>query len=106
MQSGASVDDAAVEAIRTILATSFGASTARAVDFYFDTHIAVADPNAYTRMLRNTFMEGADHLVRTITTELCTKFGLSYSEGMTLAQCLGELREKSSSSSPPMRAPG
>ncbi len=86
--------EAVVEVIRNALERSFGRSTAKAVDFYFDSRVAVNDPTGYTRMLKKTFLGGADPLIEAITSELCKRYFVEHPQGMSLADCLVAIRGK------------
>ena len=88
--------EAVAEVIRSALERSFGRTTARAVDFYFDSRMAASDPSGYTNMLRKTFLGGAETLVEAITSELCQRYGVEHAHGMTLAECLISIRAKAS----------
>ncbi len=88
-------EESVVKVIRSALEISFGRSTAKAVDFYFDSRVAVGDPAGYTKMLRKTFLGGADSIIESITGELCKKYSVEHLHGMSLADCLLAIKARS-----------
>ena len=80
------------EAILSLLERNFGGSPARAIDFYADTDVALADPEEYARLLLGIFGAGAGHVLGAIVSGLGQEFGVHVDEGTTLAEVLGSLK--------------
>jgi hypothetical protein len=93
---GVNEDERIVEAIRLLLAKNFGVTEARAIDFYADAHIALANPEEYSRMLLNIFGRGTSHLLEAIITGLGDEFGVAITETTTLGDCIMALRSSDS----------
>ena len=91
-----SFDGTVAVAIRKALTEAFGASTAKAIDFYFDAGAAAKNPDRYEAMLRKTFLGGADRLIGIITQEVCRGTGVEPTEGMTLRKCLDAVKSSTS----------
>ena len=92
MQNRECEDERIVEEIRMSLAKSFGVTASRAIDFYADTHIALADPEEYVVKLLSIFGRGTSCLLDAIVAGLASDFGFAPTEAMTLGDCIDALR--------------
>ena len=99
MQQGISKDERIVETIRTLLAKNFGVTESRAIDFYADAHIALANPEEYARILLNIFGRGTSHLLEAIIAGLGDEFGVTVTETTTLGDCIAALRSNGTGTS-------
>ncbi len=84
--------DSTVRMIRESLIAVIGESPARALDFYVDPHIAIADSAEYTKMLKVVFGGGAEVLMGKIAEVLYRKMGIEPVAGGTLADCIRFLK--------------
>ncbi len=94
MQSVPNRDEQVVESIRAQLRASFGTTAASAMEFYADSHIAVANPPEYTRMLLNIFGSGTEHILVAIIAGLAKQFGVKATESTTLEDVIHSLKPK------------
>lgn len=83
-----------VEAIQALLERKFGRSEAKAIDFYADTDIALANPSEYATLLLNIFGIGAEHLLAAIVDGLGEAFGVKVDERTTLDELINRLKPK------------
>lgn len=87
-------DERILEMIRALLAKNFGNTAAKAIEFYVDPHIAIANPDEYSRMLQNIFGVGTGLFLRAIVSGLCAEFGVTAADTMTLADCIASLKPR------------
>lgn len=73
---------------------NLGESAGKAIDFYVDAHIAVANTEEYTKMLRNIFGTGTEHLLAPIIAGLGKRFGVKVMESTSLREVVDSLRPK------------
>ena len=92
MLSVPSFESAVTQAVRNSMKKNFGESTAKALEFYFDSSMVARNPVGYERMLRKTFKAGADHMVKIIEQEIFRVAGAEPREGLSLEQCVEAAR--------------
>ncbi len=94
MQTAALSDETVVESIRALLEKKFGRTSAKAIDFYADAHLATANPEEYAKTLLSIFGAGAEHLLAAIIAGLGDEFGMDVHEGTTLDELMDALMPK------------
>ncbi|QQG48849.1 MAG: hypothetical protein HY247_00565 [archaeon] len=92
MMTQASVDDIIAKAVSDSLRKNFGDSTARSIEFYFDSGLVSRNPKVYERMLRKTFKAGADHMIVLIEQEIFRVSGAEAQEGLSLEQVVAAVK--------------
>ena len=73
---------------------NFGATSARAIDYYADTNLASTSPAEYRRALRQVFGAGTGHLLSVVVSGLGRDFGIEVQEGTSLEELIETLRPR------------
>ena len=94
MQTARTPEEKIVDTIRAVLRGNFGATSASAIDFYADAHIALSSPSEYTRMLQNIFGSGTEHLLSALIAGLGNEFGAKFSDSTTLDDLILTIRQR------------
>jgi len=81
-------------AIDSAIAGVVGQSTARAINFYVDSRLAISDPDRYARSLSKIFGDGAKVLTDKIIDEVCLRSGLARSEVATIGEAVAMATER------------
>ena len=91
---GSSLEELLLSSVESALVAVFGPSTAKAVDFYVDKRIALANPSEYSKSMRKIFGEPANVLLTKIIEGVSKGAGLEAGGFPTLEECINQARSK------------
>ena len=85
------------------LVSSIGETTAKAMNFYVQSQIAISDPNGYSKSLGKIFGSGSGVLLDAIVRNICAATKIDRREGMTLADAIEAGRQSFMAAGGPLR---
>ena len=88
------LEELLLSSVESALVAVFGPTTAKAVDFYVDRHIALANPAEYSRSMQRIFGEPANVLLGQMIEGISKRAGLDTGNFSTLEECIHQARSK------------
>jgi hypothetical protein len=90
-------------AVESGISTAMGESTMKAMNFYVNSDMALADPNGYAKSLGKIFGTGSGVLLDSIVQNVCEATKVEKREGMSLAAAIAAGRESFMAMGSPLR---